>query len=65
MSLDSHLAELQRKHREIEQKIEEQLRYPGYDDLEVGALKRQKLAIKDKIEKFRSKRIPDGVLAVA
>jgi hypothetical protein len=53
MSLASHLAELQRKHGEIERELDEALAHPSMDDLEIVTLKRRKLAIKDQMEKLR------------
>ena len=53
MSLASHLAELKRKHGEIEREIDSALNHPSIDDLEIANLKRRKLAIKDEIEKLR------------
>lgn len=53
MSLASHLAELQRKHGDIERKIDEALAHPSIDDTEITLLKRRKLAIKDEMERLR------------
>jgi len=54
MSLASHLAELQRKHGDIEREIDEALNHPSVDDLEIASLKRRKLALKDEIAKIRA-----------
>lgn len=54
MSLESHLAELQRKHGEIEREIDEAMAHPSITDLEIAQLKRRKLAIKDEIYKMRT-----------
>ena len=54
MSLASHLAELKRKHGDIEREIDEALTHPSVDDLEIARLKRRKLAIKDEIEKLNA-----------
>ncbi|MGN6471725.1 MAG: YdcH family protein [Rhizobiaceae bacterium] len=54
MALASHLEELQRKHGDIEREIDEALTHPSTDDLEISALKRRKLALKDQIEKLKS-----------
>ena len=53
MSLANHLEELQRKHGDIEREIDEALLHPSVDDLEIAALKRRKLAIKDEMEKLK------------
>lgn len=54
MSLAHHLEELQRRHGDIERELDEAMLHPSVDDLEIVALKRRKLAIKDEIEKLRS-----------
>ncbi len=54
MSLASHLDELKRKHNDIEREIGEALLHPSVDDLEIAALKRRKLALKDEMEKLRT-----------
>jgi len=53
MSLASHLAELHRKHGDIEREIDEALTRPAFDDLEIAKLKRRKLALKDQIERLK------------
>jgi len=52
MSLASHLAELERKHGDLERAIDEAMNSPSFDDLEITRLKRRKLAIKDEIRKL-------------
>ena len=52
MSLASHLAELKRKHGDIEREIDEAKNHPSVDGLEIARLKRRKLALKDEIEKL-------------
>jgi hypothetical protein len=54
MSLESHIAELQRKHSELERELDQALLHPSIDDVEISTLKRRKLAIKDEMEKLRS-----------
>ncbi|MCV0394514.1 MAG: DUF465 domain-containing protein [Rhizobiaceae bacterium] len=54
MALESHLAELKKKHGEIERELDEAMLHPSIDDLEIAALKRRKLAIKDEMQKIRS-----------
>lgn len=52
MSLESHLAELKRKHGDIERQIGEALLHPSADDLDIASMKRKKLALKDEIERL-------------
>jgi hypothetical protein len=53
MSLEAHLAELERRHHAIKVAIEVEKAHPGADDLKLIELKRKKLVIKDEIEKLR------------
>jgi hypothetical protein len=49
MSVDAHLAQLERKHRTLEQEIETERAHPKTDDVKIASLKRRKLKIKDEI----------------
>ena len=49
MSLATHIAELRKKHGELEREIDEALMHPSVDTLEIADMKRRKLAIKDEI----------------
>lgn len=53
MSLTSHLAELQKRHSEIERQIGEAQASPSVDDIEIVAMKRRKLALKDQIQRLK------------
>jgi hypothetical protein len=53
MSLEAHLAELERRHNAIKQAIEVEKAHPGADDMKLIELKRKKLSIKDEIEKLK------------
>ena len=53
MALDAHLVELSEKHRALDRKIEEELARPTTDDLKIAELKRQKLRLKDEMERLR------------
>ncbi|SPH23372.1 hypothetical protein DEA8626_02436 [Defluviimonas aquaemixtae] len=52
MSLGSHLQELQRKHQHLSEAVEEAQRHPGYDDLAIAEMKKQKLRIKEEIHRL-------------
>lgn len=54
MSVSSHLAELKRKHEHLNLEVEEAQRAPGVDDLHISALKKQKLKLKEEIERLSS-----------
>ena len=53
MSIQSHLSELEKRHRALEDEITEALAHPSIDGLKVAELKRRKLQVKDEIERLR------------
>lgn len=53
MSMQSHLAELEKKHQALEAEINECLTHPAVDDLKIVELKRKKLQVKDEIERLK------------
>jgi hypothetical protein len=53
MAIESHLAELERRHRALEDEITEALTHPSADDLQIALLKRRKLHVKDEIVRIR------------
>jgi hypothetical protein len=53
MSLQAHLAELERRHQALEREIEEERVHPAGDDMKVAELKRKKLQLKDEIQRLR------------
>ena len=53
MSIETHLAELQRRHRALEAEINEARAHPSIDDLQIVALKRRKLLVKDEIVRLQ------------
>lgn len=52
MSVSSHLDQLRQKHESLEARIKEQQKHPGADSLEIASLKREKLLLKEKIERL-------------
>ncbi|HEX5931376.1 MAG TPA: DUF465 domain-containing protein [Methyloceanibacter sp.] len=53
MALDARLEELSEKHRALDRKIEEELARPTSDDLQIAEWKRQKLRLKDEMERLK------------
>jgi len=53
MSMQSHLAELEKKHQALDAEITDCLAHPAVDDLRIVELKRKKLLVKDEIERLR------------
>lgn len=54
MALDAHVTELSDKHRALEKQIENEMARPSADDIEISKLKREKLRIKDEIERLKA-----------
>lgn len=54
MSIESHIAELEKKHRAIEKEIEMEMMHPNSDEVRVSSLKRKKLRIKDEMVRLKS-----------
>jgi hypothetical protein len=57
MAIESHLAELQRRHQALEQEISEALSHPSTDDLKIAELKRRKLHVKDEISRLKQETV--------
>jgi hypothetical protein len=62
MSLNSHLAELERKHQALEQEIQKAVTSPSASDHEIAQLKRKKLVLKDEIARLRGAEKPAATL---
>ncbi len=52
MSLQSHLSELERKHNDLETRIQELSHHPSADDLEIADLKSESCASRKKSNRF-------------
>jgi hypothetical protein len=55
MALESRLRELDTRHRDLDYAIESEARRPSVDPIQIVALKRQKLKIKEEIEQLRTR----------
>ncbi|MEL6686049.1 MAG: DUF465 domain-containing protein [Pseudomonadota bacterium] len=54
MALSAHLEQLQSRHGDIDNQINQELRSPAPDHVKITQLKRQKLQIKDTITQMES-----------
>ncbi|SFA90569.1 hypothetical protein SAMN05421688_1636 [Poseidonocella pacifica] len=52
MSLSSHVMELKKRHTSLSDKVEKAQRSPGVDDLRIAELKKQKLKLKEEIQRL-------------
>ena len=53
MAIESHLAELEKRHQALEAEISEALTHPSADALQIVELKRKKLYVKDEIARLK------------
>ena len=54
MSLDGHIAQLRERHRQLEARISEEQNHPAGDEFVVRNLKREKLKLKEEIERLQT-----------
>ncbi|MFT6675447.1 MAG: hypothetical protein ACJAVM_001639 [Sulfitobacter sp.] len=54
MALNAHVETLQRKHQAMSEAVESAQRAPGVDDLKVATMKKEKLRLKEEIERLSS-----------
>ena len=54
MSLTSHLQELKKKHANLSRQVEDAQRTPSSDPLDLSAMKKRKLQLKEEIERLSS-----------
>jgi hypothetical protein len=53
MAMQTHLAELVRRHQALEDEISDAMAHPSSDGLKIVELKRRKLLVKDEIARLR------------
>lgn len=54
MTTEGHIAALERRHKELERQIDDEMTHLAHDDMMVAALKRKKLEIKDELQQLRT-----------
>ena len=55
MALKAHIAELEKKHNDLDIKIGQEMAAPTGNDIKISALKREKLRLKDEIIRLQEK----------
>jgi len=53
MSIQAHLAELEKKHQALESELADAIAHPSVDDVTILELKRRKLHVKDEIARLK------------
>jgi hypothetical protein len=54
MAVEAHIREVADKHRKVQQMIEDEMAHSGWDEMRVAALKKEKLRLKDELERLRA-----------
>jgi hypothetical protein len=54
MALQGTIQDLAEKHKKLEQLIDDEMAHPDWNESRVAALKKQKLRIKDELERLRT-----------
>ncbi len=54
MSIQTHIVELEARHRELEKEIADAISHPSTDDTKIAELKRRKLQVKDEIARMQA-----------
>jgi hypothetical protein len=53
MTTEGHIAALERRHRDLERQIEDEMTHISHDDMVIAALKRKKLEVKDELQRLQ------------
>lgn len=54
MTSQTYITSLERRHQDLERKIEQEMQHPARDALLIAALKRKKLELKDAMSRAQS-----------
>jgi hypothetical protein len=54
MAVESHVREIADKHQRIQELIEAEMNHSAWDEVRVAALKKEKLRLKDELERLRT-----------
>jgi hypothetical protein len=54
MAVESSINEIADKHQKIQELIEAEMAHSGWDEIRVAALKKEKLRLKDELERLRT-----------
>jgi hypothetical protein len=53
MALEGHIHELAERHRKLQEQIDAEMAHTGWDEMRIAALKKEKLRLKDELERLR------------
>ncbi len=55
MAVESHVREIADKHQKLQELIEAEMTHSAWDEARVAALKKEKLRLKDELERLRTR----------
>jgi len=55
MAVEAHIREISDKHQKVQELIEAEMTHSAWDEMRVAALKKEKLRLKDELEKLRTR----------
>ena len=53
MAVEGHIRELADKHRKLQEQIDAEMAHSGWDEVRIAELKKEKLRLKDELERLR------------
>jgi hypothetical protein len=53
MALNGHIRELSDKHQRLQELIDVEMAHSAWDDMQIAAMKKEKLRLKDELERLR------------
>jgi hypothetical protein len=54
MAVEAHIRKLADKHQKLQELIDAEMAHSGWDQMRVAALKKEKLRLKDELERLRA-----------
>jgi hypothetical protein len=54
MAVEAHIRELSDKHQKLQELIDSEMAHMGWDEIRIAELKKEKLRLKDELEKLRA-----------
>ena len=54
MAVEAHIRELTDKHQKLQELIDAEMSHTGWDEMRIAALKKEKLRLKDELERLRA-----------
>jgi hypothetical protein len=53
MAVEAHIRDIADQHRKLQEQIDAEMAHSGWDEMRIAALKKEKLRLKDELERLR------------